>query len=364
MQSFRFGVSMLILCFVVGCGGDSGSGTTNSSANPDDADAVKALESLATELKKDGEGFVTEVNFRGATIDDSALGHLVGLRRVRSVLLNETTITDDGLVAVGKTTTLRNVDLRDCKVSNAGIAHLTGLTDLAALRLSGKSGAATVDDDALTDIAKLTKLRALALDFLWVSEEGLSKLGDLKILEELYLAKTLVGDDAMGTLQQFPKLKKLRVAQTQVSNEGLAQLTVLTQLEDLDISECSLVSDDGLQHIGKMTQLKRLNLWRDAITDLGAEHLAPLTNIQWLNLDNTQVSDIGIEYLKDMEKLEFLHLGSTQISDTGLVHLASLKSLKHANLSRTAVTEEGAKILNDKLPDAEIQLVYLGDDSR
>ncbi|MCP4814689.1 MAG: hypothetical protein GY888_19450, partial [Planctomycetaceae bacterium] len=41
--------------------------------DPDDVAAVTALETVATSLKRDGDGFVTEVNFRGTTIDDGPL---------------------------------------------------------------------------------------------------------------------------------------------------------------------------------------------------------------------------------------------------------------------------------------------------
>ncbi|MDE0734612.1 MAG: hypothetical protein OSB47_02240, partial [Pirellulaceae bacterium] len=161
--------------------------------DPDDAAAIKALEAVTTSLKRDGDGFVTEVNFRGTTIDDGPLQHLAGLPRLSSVLLNETSITDDGLAILGKLKTLRNLDLRGCQVSNDGIAHLGELTGLRALRLSGESGATTVDDDGLATVAKMTSLKALFLDFLWVSEDGLALLDNAKQLEELYLAKTLVG---------------------------------------------------------------------------------------------------------------------------------------------------------------------------
>lgn len=327
-------------------------------AEPDDPDAVKALKAIATELKQDPEGFIVEVSFRGAEIDDAALDHIVGLRRVQSVLLNDTKITDKALQAVGKATTLRNVDLRGCKVSNAAISHLAGLTNLRALRLSGKNGA-SVDDGALSDVGKLTNLKALALDGLWVGEEGIVKLDGLKNLEEIYLGGTLVGDEALALLSQFPNLKKLRISQTQTTNAGMKHLAKLSNLEDLDLSENSQITDDGLVHLSGLSKLKKLNLWRVAVSDAGVEHLQSLTNISWLNLDNTGLTDAGLAHLKGMEKLAFLHLGSTAVSDTGLPHLENLKALKDLKVTRTSVTAEGVENLKKKLPDTVIQLRYI-----
>ena len=334
---------------------------TDDGKTGDEPAAVEALSKVATELKRDGEGFVIEVNFRGAEIDDSAPAHLSGLKRVRSVLLNDTAVTDAGLEPIGKISTLANLDLRGCGVSNAGIAHLTGLKGLRALRLGGVDTTSTVDDVAMDDIAKLTSLKALALDFLWVGEEtALAKLAGLKDLEELYMAETLIGDEGLAVLGQFPKLKKLRISRTQIGDAGLAHLSKISTLADLDVSECANLSDDGLAHLAGMTQMKRLNLWREQITDAGAAHLAGMINMEWLNVDNTQLTDAGLESFNNMKKLKFLHLGSTAVSDAGLVHLEHLTSLEDLKVTRTAVTAEGVEQLKEKLPNTEIQLLYLG----
>ena len=140
----------------------------------DSAKAIEAVEAAGGSLKRDKGGHVAEVSFRGTKIDDAPLAHLAGFPKLRSVLLNDTKITDAGLATLGKLTTLNNLDLRGCQVSNAGIAHLTGLGKLRALRLNGKNGATTVDDGAMVHIAKLKSLKALLLDFLFVSGEGLA----------------------------------------------------------------------------------------------------------------------------------------------------------------------------------------------
>lgn len=326
---------------------------------PDDAESIAGLEEVGAKLKKDGDGLVIEADFRGLTIDDSALEHLAGLRRVRSVLLNETGVSDEGMATVGKVATLQNVDLRGCTISNAGLEPLAALSDLKALRLSGESGATSVDDDGMVHVAKMKNLKALLLDFLWISEVGLEQLAGLDKLEELYLAKTLVGDDALAAMSQFPRLKKLRISQCQFENEGLAHLAKVTTLEDLDLSENNSINDAGMPHLSGLTKLKRLNLWRTYVGDPGVESLAGLTAMEWLNLDNSQISDACLKHLSGMSKLSFLHLGSTLVSDAGLPDLEGLTSLKDLKVTRTAVTEEGVAQLKEKLPKTEIQLRYI-----
>jgi len=341
---------------------------TRQAAPRDDEAAVAALEKLANELQRDGDGNVVEVNLREVEIDDADLEHLQGLPHLRSVLLNKTPIGEAGLKTLGEIETLENIDLRGCATTNEGVAHLAGLSKLRGLRLSSRqaedtsdlSGATSyVDDGAMASIGKLTNLEVLALDNLLVTEAGLAELADLKNLEELYLAGTPIGDEALALLDQFPKLRILRIAETNVSDDGLAHLVKLPNLKQLDISRCVSVTDAGMEHVGKLTQLTRLNLWRiSGLTDAGVAHLAGLREMQWLNLDNILLTDAGLVHLKDMNQLTFLHLGSTAVTDAGLQHLEHLKKLEYLNVSRSGVTAEGVAALKKKLPQTEIVLRY------
>ncbi len=325
----------------------------------DNPSSLSSLKEQQIPFKQHANGAITEVDFSGHNATDSSVTVIDGLMNLESLKLNEAQITEPVFRRIGQMPTLRNLDLRGATVTNRNLEHLAGLTELKALRLSGKSGATQVDDDGLVHIGKMTNLKALLLDFLFVSDIGLQQLSGLKDLEELYLAGTLAGDDAIAVLKQFPKLKKLRLSQTQVSDEGLAGLKELSELQEIDLSENSLIFDGGLKHLGELKSLQKLNLWRVQVSNAGVEHLAGLTNLEWLNLDNTQLSDDGLPALKNMQKLKFLHLGSTLVSDAGLVHLEGLTALEDLKVTRTAVTAEGVAALQKKLPSTEIQLKYI-----
>ena len=332
----------------------------NTPVNPDDPAAVEALEAAGATFRRDGSGHITEVSLRGSEATDDALKHVAGLKNLKSLLLNDVPISDEGLAhLVDLQAPLTNLDLRGTAVSNSGLRHIVHLQTLRGLRFSGESGSTTVDDEGMQFVAELANLKALALDNLWVGDLGIEKLKGLANLEELYLASTTIGDDALKLAQQFPKLKKLRISQNQITDAGLAHLAGNTTLEELDLSENSQLTDAGLAHLADLTGLKKLNLWRLGISDAGVSHLAALVNLEWLNLDNTRLSDAGLPALKDMAKLKFLHLGSTQISDAGLPALTPLKSLDDLKVTRTAVTETGVQELQQALPDTEIQLKYI-----
>ncbi len=82
-----------------------------------------------------------------------------------------------------------------------GLEKLAAAGNLQVLRLSGKNGKTTVDDEGMAHLAGLANLKVLGLDFLWISGDGLKQLAGLKNLEELFLSKTLVDDDALAALR-------------------------------------------------------------------------------------------------------------------------------------------------------------------
>lgn len=361
---------LLVVCLVfAGCtsekqetGSEPAAKAPEVAVTPDDPAVVEALTALGAKTNTDGDGLIIEVNLRDTDANDVTLKTIAKLKNVKSLLLNDLEIGDAGLEAIKNVSwPISNLDLRGCPVSNTGLSHVTGLSSLKALRLSGSNSSASVDDDGMASVAQLPNLKVLSLDKLWVSEVGIEQLLPLKNLSELYLAETTIGDDALAMFSKLPALRKLRLARNQISNDGLQHLAGLTDLVELDLSEISQLSDDGLQYLSSLTNLRKLNLWRVPIGDAGVQYLKPLTNLEWLNLDNTRLSDDGLPALVDMKKLTFLHLGSTLISDAGLTHLTGLIALKDLKVTRTAVTEAGVTELQKNLTTTEIQLEYLGD---
>lgn len=359
-------LGLLLSTVLCGCNptvNESDSSATVEKAPPAEpkfaAADVQALEDAGAKLSGVAEGAVTEVNLHGVDVSDTLATTIAKLGTVTRITINQSSMTDAGWAELGKLSELQLLDLRDCSVSNQQLSSVISNTPkLRALRLNGSSGLTTVDDDGIAQLAKCPELKALALDHLWVSTAGLSKLVNHAKLEELYLKETLVEDDTLPVLAQIKSLKKLRLAQTTVSAAGLAHLAELP-IEELDVSECSQIFDPAMEEIGKLTRLKRLNLWRDAITDEGVKHLAGLTEMQWLNLDNTSLSDDGLPSLKGMTQLTFLHLGSTGVSDEGMPVLLALTSLKDLKVTRTAVTEDGVALVQKGLPNVNIQLKYI-----
>jgi Leucine-rich repeat (LRR) protein len=327
-----------------------------TSAEPE---KLEALEKLGVKFERGQSGKITSVNLSGSHLDDALAEQLSQLAGLQHLVVSESSMSLAGWKAVGKLSGLQQLDLRGCAVDNEQLtAAVAGMPRLRALRLSGQNGLTNVDDDGLKVLAGCADLKALSVDGLWFTLDGLRSLSNNKELAELYAAGTSLDDEAAQLLSEFPKLKKLRLAQTGVGTAGLEALSRLA-LEDLDISECSQISDQSLEAVGKINSLKRLNLWRDSIDDEGVKHLANLKNLQWLNLDNTHITDAGLRHLSELKQLTFLHLGSTSVTDDGMPALVGLNALKDLKVTRTAVTDAGVEVILASNPGVDIQLVYI-----
>ncbi len=112
--------------------------------------------------------------------------------------------------------------------------------------------------------------------------------------------------------------------------------------------------DAMLMHLQGLTQLQWLWLDNPKVTDAGLVHLRALCQLRHLDLANTQVTDAGLVHLEGLRQLEWLWLVNTKVSDAGLVHLRGLSRLRWLDLCNTRVTPEGAKRLQETLPDCTI----------
>ena len=92
-----------------------------------------------------------------------------------------------------------------------------------------------------------------------------------------------------------------------VTDDELEQLQVLKNLRFLRLARTS-VGDAGLVHLKDLTNLKRLNLEGNIVTDAGLEHLKGLTNLEELDLRWTKVTDDGVKKLQQaLPKCKILH---------------------------------------------------------
>ncbi len=362
MSACRFLVLSALIFTAAGCSGPSAPTPGVPKLSDSEAAAIKALGEAGAIVKTNDGGSAIDVSFVKLTPAPEVFELLSQLPDLLSLNFADSSFSEQSLPALEKVSSqLTSLDLRGCKLSDKATPTLARFTGLRALRFSGKNGYTSIGDDGLAALAACKSLKVLALDDLWISTAGLETLAELRDLEELYLAGTVVDDDSSRIIAGFPKLRKLRLARTQIGDPTLDALSVCTTLQELDLSENSLITNAGMAHLAKLTALKKLNLWRVQISDEGALLLAPLTKMEWLNLDNSKLSDAGLPLLQNMTALTFLHIGSTQVTEAGAPALFHLKALKDLKLTRTALGSSDTAVaeLKMNLPTTAIQTEYV-----
>ena len=126
-----------------------------------------------------------------------------------------------------------------------------------------------VDDAKVKLLCVITRDDPMVTD---VSNAGLDHLKGLTNLQELRLFGTQVSDAGLAHLKGLSKLQTLDLGYTQVSDEGLAHLKGLTNLQTLRL-DLTQVTDADLVHLKGLTNLRNLALQRTQVTDSGVKKL-------------------------------------------------------------------------------------------
>lgn len=177
-------------------------------------------------------------------------------------------------------------------------------------------------------------------------------------IKRLYFSYTLIDGAALKSLSEteYLQLESLEVHSCdQLTNTGLLALTnYQISLRELDIGLCTRVTDQSLVHICKnLVNLEYLNIQRcRAVTDLGIAELHKLKKLRLLNISQCELLSIeGLEKgicLEENDTLEELDISSLNLDQTGLITISErLPKLRVLNLSYcfNAVTDTSIQVL-------------------
>ncbi len=284
------------------------------------------------------------LTIHGADVTEEAVKHWGSLKRLHCLDILEGKLTDEWLRVLAQIPTLTcfRFEGRDLRFTEAGIkTYLMRFQQLEEIKL------ATFDyrlnNHCLEYLGQLPNLKRLSFHRAHFSWEGMGALAQLQHLDELYLdfsdlgmpfsppAREMVASD----ISQFPGVRSLRMCINGVTDDGLSGLFSLRLLEELDLSHAKVTSG-GLQVLKHLTHLRSLDLSRcEGVDDEVLACLAGMKELTHLRLEGCdQLTDEGLQHLAGLGKLEYLNLKNCiQITDRGISHLAELPRLKYLNLT-------------------------------
>jgi hypothetical protein len=130
----------------------------------------------------------------------------------------------------------------------------------------------------------------------------------------------------------FSRVVEVQISRSMASAEDLAVICRLPFLRRLALQALPNLTDDGLKHVGQLSQLEALyisdnNLVDHGYTDRGIGHLNRLRSLVELRMDNSHIGDDALQHLRQLTRLEHLSVEGTNVTVAGLKHLSD-----HVNL--------------------------------
>ncbi len=166
-------------------------------------------------------------------------------------------------------------------------------------------------DDDLAFLELTPETQNLSLGRTSVSDAGLKHVTSLTQLEWLDVAYTAVGDEGLACARSATRLNHLIAEHTRITDAALETVAGFGELEILDLTGTQ-ITDAGLAHLRPLSKLRELGLGQTAVTDAGMEHLRGLKNLEVLDLGGTQVTREGFLRLKpSLPRLKTEAAGST-----------------------------------------------------
>jgi len=228
----------------------------------------------------------------------------------------------------------RNIKKRGGKVEVWG----DGPDMTTVVTLDGKQ----FNDDALAELNVFTGMNTLWLTNTAITGTGLARI-QVKQLESLYVRGELSpeGLQALGTLTG---LKKLDLGDSKLTDQGLGSIKGLSRLEEVALSDTQL-TDAGLVHLAGWTSLKSLNLSGGSLTGSGLDSCKGLKNLATLRVQFSKLTDAGMVGLKNLAGLKELAIGFNEINGNGLGYIQNLTQLEELDLENSQVADKGLNFL-------------------
>ncbi|MCU1238781.1 MAG: hypothetical protein JWP63_6748 [Candidatus Solibacter sp.] len=191
----------------------------------------------------------------GGLSDDTAMGYIGAMPRLRNLRAQESVATDEGFVAMSRSKTLEGFWGRECP--NFGSRGFRALSQMPALRSFGIS-CKNVDDEALATLPDFPALREITP--IGFQDAGFRHVGRCPRLERLTCMYCRDTTDAATEQIAGLKLKYYYAGLTQITDRSLEILGRMTALEQVEFYECKGITDAGLPFLTGLPNLREVHL--------------------------------------------------------------------------------------------------------
>jgi len=270
---------------------------------------------------------LTELVLNECPVTDLRLSSMIALQKLS--LKRCSNFTNESLSHLKNLVYLRELCLENCKqISNLDVSNISTLIKLEKLSLSG---CPKLSDEGISHLKHLVMLRELSLSSSGITDLGVSVISTLHRLEKLDICNcNEVSDIGLSYICKLSMLKELDITTVsdKYSGVGISHLSKLTKLEQFRAGCCRRIKR-GFSHLKKLKSLKNLDVWLCGLADDNLHHIGKITSLQALNLlHNRGITDAGMSLLTSLTSLRYLNVAGTQVTDSGISKLYLLENLK------------------------------------
>jgi len=189
----------------------------------------------------------------GKLCDDEVMRHIASIPRLRKLRAQGSAATDDGFIALSRSTSLERFWGRECpNLTGRGFVAFSKMPALKTLGVSCKN----VDDRALSSLPSFPSLRELTpID---VNDAGFRHVGQCARLERLLCMYCRDTTDIATEHIAGLRLKSYYAGLTQITDRSLEILGRMLTLESIELYETKNVTDAGLASLAALPHLREI----------------------------------------------------------------------------------------------------------
>jgi hypothetical protein len=170
-------------------------------------------------------------------------------------------------------------------------------------------------DTSATDDGFVALARSTSIEYIWgrrchgLRRRGFLALSEMPALRALSVSCLNVDDDGLAALPRFPALRELMPMD--VPDAGYRHIGACTALESLVLMYCRDTTDAATEHLGGLTSLRSYFNSYTTITDRTPELLSRLDSLERVTFDNChRLTNAGIAHLARLPRLSRLRVNS------------------------------------------------------
>jgi internalin A len=170
------------------------------------------------------------------------------------------------------------------------------------------------------------------------------------------LRSAWISDSDLIELGRLPDLRRLDLSLTRITDRGILYLKGAANLVDVNLEFAERVGDQGQAAIRQWKHLEHLNLRGTRVADNTVAAAATLPQLQSLDISFTDVLDNGIDALAAAPNLKELAIGGLRITEVAFQSVRQISGLERLDVSGGKFIGGGQRI-GITLDDGALQAI-------